>query len=260
MSSVVTIGIGAAATMAAAIGFLAYRKRTLQLFANFGQGAAGFAAVIALLCAAVLYYQGRQDKPKLVVQAAQTVVAPIRDPKVRAVLLHVSITIENRSAERLDIRCAAIDLLGIDSSGRWNTSYYDDLAGTSLIHRAGGEEFDKCVREFEGPRRILELQQRKTLRTAQRAGRDSEGAVNPPLLSKKATTGARYSDFSMEPGESVTKTWDQRIDCRYQAVQVIFKVPKPGPREFVDYESKTLVPIASECEAGEVAGADGVAR
>lgn len=49
----------------------------------------------------------------------------------------------------------------------------------------------------------------------------------------------------MEPGEIATKTWEQRVSCEYDAVRVIFKLPKPGSTH--DYETKILVPIADVC-------------
>lgn len=69
--------------------------------------------------------------------------------------------------------------------------------------------------------------------------------VNPPRPNPVPASGARYRDFFMEPGEVTAKTWEQRISCDYDAVRVIFKLPKPYSTH--DYETKILVPIADVC-------------
>jgi hypothetical protein len=48
---------------------------------------------------------------------------------------------------------------------------------------------------------------------------ESLRAINRMRTGEEARTRVRFSDFTMAPGEIVTKTWDQRISCKVQAVQ-----------------------------------------
>lgn len=225
---------------------------TAEIFGHFGQGAAGFASVVALVCAAGLYYDQRQNRPKVVLQPPLAAVGPVRSPGSKAVLLHVALTVENRSSKPLNVRCAALDLLGVDDSGERNPTYYDDLAGVSLLDPPPERKrFERCVHGYEARRRDRE---RARLEKQEKQREDAgphadDDIVNLPHPGIEAKTGARFSDFMMEPGEIVTKTWDQRVPCTYQAVQVIFKVPKPD--DVIDYEAKTLVPIAEECRKAQ---------
>lgn len=77
------------------------------------------------------------------------------------------------------------------------------------------------------------------------ARRGAAGSVNPPAVGGVPSTGARYRDFFMEPGEATTKTWEQLVPCSYSAIRAIFKLPKPDSTQ--DYETKILVPIADIC-------------
>lgn len=242
MPSVLTLAMVAAIALAFMFGAMAAMGWKGDRFANFGQGVAGVATVIALTCAAALYYSGREDKPRLVVQKPQAVVAAAQD----GVLLHIAVAIENKSAQRLKIMCAAIDLIGLEKSGRRHNRYYDDLLGQSLLRdQPGRDAFRRCVGTFEARRRNSERQRIEERGLARRAGRDREPYVNDPRVSEPARSGARFTDFVMEPGESVTKTWDQFVTCDHAAVQVIFKVPRPD--DIIDYEAKTLVPLDEIC-------------
>jgi hypothetical protein len=214
-----------------------------DLFGDFGQGAAGLLSVIALFVAAGIYFFERGNKPKVVLQPPMGTVTPIEDSAPGnsgdAALLHLAMTIENRSSNALRVQCAALDIIAVDVSGARNSRYYEDLPGVSLLNPPAGKPlFDNCVTKFEAPRRERERE------SVDRQAREA-GTINPMRVSDEARTGARFTDFSMEPGEVVTKTWDQRISCDVQAVQVIFKVPKPD--EVVDYEAKNLIPIAAAC-------------
>lgn len=215
-----------------------------DLFGDFGQGAAGLLSVIALFVAAGIYFFERGNKPKVVLLAPVGTVIPLEASSAEgeeAVLLHLAMTVENRSANALLVQCAALDLIAVNVSGERNSRYYEDLPGVSLLDPPSGKPlFDNCVTKFEAPRRTRERQ------FLDRQARRAE-TINPMRLSEEARTGARFTDFSMEPGEVVTKTWDQRVSCNVQAVQVIFKVPKPD--DVVEYESKSLIPIAAACRA-----------
>jgi hypothetical protein len=214
-----------------------------DLFGDFGQGAAGLLSVIALFVAAGIYFFERGNKPKVVLQPPVGSVIPLEGSAAKgengAVLLHLAMTVENRSSNALLVQCAALDVIAVDVSGARNSRYYEDLPGASLLNPPAGKPlFDNCVSKFEAPRRERERD------FVDRQVVEAE-TINPMRLSEEAQTGARFTDFSMEPGEVVTKTWDQRISCDVQAVQVIFKVPKPG--DVVDYEAKSLIPIAAAC-------------
>ena len=250
MPSVLTLGIGTLALLVAAVALLAIAGRQWRVFANFGQGAAGFATVIALVCAGGLYYHGRQNKPKIVLHPPVGLVSPLHSSGGKAVLLHVAVTVENKSSERVKILCPALDLIGLDASSPRHKIYYEDLVGSSLFDPPRGRaQFYRCVRDYEKDRREAERRLISTAAQARQAGREREAAVNDPEPAPLATTGARFPDIVMEPGESVSKGWDEIVDCRFEAVQVIFKVPKPG--DVFDYEAKTLVPIAEACSASE---------
>lgn len=246
MPSVLTLGILTLAALTVAVAALAIAGRQWRVFANFGQGAAGFATVIALVCAGGLYYHGRQNKPKIVLQPPVGTVSPLRLGDGKAVLLHVALTIENRSPERIRIVCPAFDLIGLTAWAGRHDIYYEDLVGTSLFDPPRGrEQFYRCIEGYESKRRRDEQLALENAALARRAGREREEAVNDPQPAPLATTGARFADILMEPGESVTKGWDEIVDCRYEAVQVIFKVPKPG--DVFDYEAKTVIPLAKAC-------------
>lgn len=217
-----------------------------DLFGNFGQGAAGVLSVIALFLAVGIYFFERGNKPKVVLQPPTGSVIPLEGSagkdEEQAVLLHLAMTVENRSSNMLLVQCAALDIIAVDVSGARNNRYYEDLPGVSLLNPPAGKPlFDNCVTKFEAPRRTRERE------FLNRQGLRAE-TINPMRLSDEARTGARFTDFSMEPGEVVTKTWDQRVSCKVQAVQVIFKVPKPD--DVVDYEAKSLIPVAVACRAG----------
>lgn len=248
MPSVLALGLITFAVLVGAVGVLALAGCEWRVFANFGQGAAGFATVIALVCAAGLYFHGRQNKPKIVLHPPTSIVSPLPRSNRSAVLLHVALTVENKSSERIKILCPAFDLIGLDGTASRHAVYYEDLVGTSLLFPPRGrKQFFDCVETYETVRRTAERLLLDTAALARQAGREKGTAVNDPEPAPLAISGARFTDFVMEPGESVTKGWDEIVDCRYEAVQVIFKVPKPG--DVFDYEAKTIVPIAEACEA-----------
>lgn len=215
-------------------------------FHYFGQGLFGIAGTIALIVAAILYFQERRDKPRIVLQPTATVVhIGGRDASAEGqVLLQVSVGIENRGTRSLLAQCAAIDLIGIVGSEERARIYGDDLDGRSLLVRTGRDSdpaeeqvWRNCL-AFEDRRRLAE---QRWLAQAHNRSR----YVNPPQPTAQATSGSRYRDFFMEPGESVSRTWEQRVPCTFEAVRIIFKLPKPG--SFTDYETKIIVPIADVC-------------
>ena len=246
LPSVISLGLLTLLALAAGLVGLVLARSPGQLFANFGQGAAGFATVVALVCAAGLYFHGRENMPKIVLHPPTGIVSPLKLVGSDAVLLHVAVTVENRSSERIKILCPALDLIGLDGSARRHLIFYEDLVGKSLFYPPRGRsQFYNCVYGYERKRRAEERSRLDDEARMRRAGRPREKGVNDPQPVPLATSGARFADFAMEPGESVTKTWDEIVDCRYDAVQVIFKVPNPG--DVFDYESKTLIPIAKAC-------------
>lgn len=207
------------------------------------QGIFAIVGSIAILVGGVLYFAERRDKPRVILEPRTTVVGLSSqsegEGELDAVLLQVSISIENRSSRGLTFNCPAIDIIGLRGEEQRQPTYMDDLAGTSLLPaNPKSQNWMTCVYGFEQERREKEARWFEEQRT-------SSKWVNPPRPSGIPASGARYRDFFMEPGEITTRTWEQRVPCDYDAVRVIFKLPKP--RSVQDYETKILVPIADVC-------------
>jgi hypothetical protein len=207
------------------------------------QGIFAIVGSIAILVGGVLYFAERRDKPRVILEPRTTVVGltPEREGegKLDAVLLQVSISIENHGSRGLTFNCPAIDIIGLRGAEQRQPTYMDDLAGTSLLPvNNESPNWMTCVHGFEQKRREQEAKWFKEQNT-------SGKWVNPPRPGGIPASGARYRDFFMEPGEIATRIWEQRVPCNYDAVRVIFKLPKP--RSVQDYETKILVPIADVC-------------
>lgn len=209
------------------------------------QGVFAIVGSIAIAVGGLLYFAERRDKPRVILEPRTTVVGlgpeseAESEGELDAVLLQVSISIENRSSRGLTFNCPAIDIIGLSGEEQRQPTYMDDLDGTSLLPvNNKSPNWMTCVHGFEQERR----EQEKRWFEAQSKSSDW---VNPPRPSGLPISGARYRDFFMEPGEITTKTWEQRVPCDYDAVRVIFKLPKPHSVQ--DYETKILVPIADVC-------------
>lgn len=212
-------------------------------FHDIAQGTFAIVGSIAIAVGAWLYIAERRDKPRVILEPRTTVVglepAGQSEGELQGVLLQVSISIENRSSRGLTFNCPAIDIIGLRGEEQRQPTYLDDLDGTSLLPANDkSPNWKTCVYGFEQDRRNREAAWFEEQR-------ESEKWVNPPRPSGLPTSGARYRDFFMEPGEVATKTWEQRVPCDYDAVRVIFKLPKPNSVH--DYETKILVPIAHVC-------------
>lgn len=213
-----------------------------QKFHDWAQGWFAIAGIFAVIGGGILYIMERRDKPRIILQPRATVIgmdSAKASGTLEAVLMQVSVAIENRGARSLILHCAAIDIIGLSGDELHHKTYTDDLAGTSLLPPPmGNQTWTKCVDGFEKTRR--EEEERLLLER-----RQSDQWVDPPLPTPAPKSGARYRDFFMEPGEITTKTWEQRVPCTYDAVRIIFKLPKPDSTH--DYETKIVVPVADVC-------------
>ena len=228
------------------VGFLRHKSTN---FGEFGNGVLGMATMIALIVGGWLYLFEGRTHPKVDISAAATVVGiPPRGWRpgraMQNVLVQISVNIENRGERGRWFNCAALDILGLQGVENRTAPYPDDLAGPSLLriqpNQASDPVWTHCVgaNGFEARRDQTELQE-------QNERRGESDSVNPPRISSPPGSGARYRDFYMEPGERITKTWEQPVPCSFNAVRVIFKLPKPNGT--ADYETKILVPIADIC-------------
>lgn len=220
-----------------------FLRTTPQRFHDIWQGVFAIVGSIAIVVGAGLYIAERRDKPRVILEPRTTVVGLEAEGRgegeLEAVLLQVSISIENRSSRGLTFNCPAIDIIGLRGEEQRQPTYMDDLAGVSLLPaNVDSPNWKTCVHGFEKKRRAREEEWFEEQK-------ESGKWVNPPRPSGIPGSGARYRDFFMEPGEATTKTWEQRVPCEYDAVRVIFKLPKPNSVH--DYEAKILVPIAHVC-------------
>jgi len=164
-----------------------------------------------------------------------------------------AVTIENRGERGHWFNCAALDIIGLEGTENRTRPFPDDLTGESLLKidpnapedpvwtRCVGRDAGNGIERIEGfeeRRDAAELQ-------SQRRRRGDSDLVNPLVITGRPLSGARYRDFYMEPGERTTRTWEQPVSCRYNAVRMIFKLPKPHGT--ADYEAKILVPIVDIC-------------
>ena len=224
-------------------GLVATPDITSQSFHDWAQGVFAVAGIVAIVLGGWLYIAERRDKPRVVLQPSAAVVGVTPEKnserRLEAVLLQFSIAIENRGARPLIFNCPAIDLFGLSGQEDRDPTYTDDLEATSLLPAVStSPNWAKCVHEFEESRREDERQLFNDRKT-------SGDWVNPPQPTPEPQSGARYRDFFMESGDITTKTWEQRVRCDFDAVRIIFKLPKPNSTH--DYETKILVPIADVC-------------
>jgi hypothetical protein len=222
-------------------------------FGNFGQGAAGIAAVVAIFGGMGVYFAGREYQAKIDLHSPTISVIRTADTgPSQVVLLGVSVPVENRSSHGLQIKCAAIDLIGLSAGALPSTTYIEDLDGTSLLSPPRQTDaWKRCTKEFEPERERLEGLERQ-------AGGSDYRPFNPGRRSRPALSGARYSDFYLEPGETLTRNWEQWVPCSFVAVRVIFKVPKP--HSTADLETKVVVPIADACKSSSQSAEPGPER
>ncbi|HWT12562.1 MAG TPA: hypothetical protein VN231_07400 [Allosphingosinicella sp.] len=211
---------------------------------KWAQAAFAIAGTGAIIVGAVLYFTERRYMPRIVIQPTATVVglpAPGAEQgrPLGSVLVQITINIENRSTRGSWFNCSALDVIALTGEEERNAAFPDDLLGNSLLPATRSEEVWRNCAEFEAGRQRSEEERRRTRRDPSR--------VNPPALFGPPATGTRYRDFFMEPGEAITKTWEQRVPCSYRAVRVIFKLPKPDQESWIEYETKMLVPVADVC-------------
>ena len=212
-------------------------------FHDVAQGIFAISGIVALVVAAGLYFTERRNMPRMVIAPSAIVLGAAggrQRPSVQSneVLVQFTARIENRSTRGDWFRCAALDVIGLEGDESRANPFPDDMQGESLLPASPQDDlWANCVNRFEVERRALG---RMRIEEDQRW-------VNSPALTDSPLTGARYRDFFMEPGEVVTKTWEQRVPCRFRAVRIIFKLPKPGQNSWLEYETKLLVPIADVC-------------
>lgn len=204
------------------------------------QTAFSLAGICALVVGAVLYFTERRYMPRIAVRPTATVVAaPADAARADNVLVQITINIENSGTRGLWFHCAALDVIALTGAEERNPAFPDDLRGTSLLPAPRDQPVWRNCAAFEAERQRREEARRRNGRL--------RGRVNPPALFGPPATGTRYRDFFMEAGEATTKTWEQRVPCTYNAVRVIFKLPKPDQDSWIEYETKMLVPIADVC-------------
>jgi hypothetical protein len=237
-------------------------KHTSTNFGEFGNGVLAMATMIALIAAGWLYLFEGRTHPKVNVSASATVVGvpPTGwrpNHSMQSVLVQISVSIENRGEQGRWFNCAALDILGLQGAEDRTSPYPDDLAGISLLRILPGQPADPLWTRCVGPNGFEENRNRAELEEQNRRRGDSD-SVNPPRISGRPESGARYRDFYMEPGERTTKTWEQFVPCSYNVVRVIFKLPKPDGT--AEYETKILVPIADICRGQRLVAAYPVSR
>lgn len=140
---------------------LRWPKIDSNRFHDWAQGALAVVGIIAIVVGAALYFAERRDKPRVILQPRTTVVGitpqQAREGRLDAVLLQVSVAIENRSSRGLIFNCAAIDLIGLRGEEQRQPTYMDDLAGTSLLpHDQRSPTWSNCINRFERSRRQQE--------------------------------------------------------------------------------------------------------
>lgn len=221
---------------------------TGEMIQKWAQAAFAIAGTIALIIGALLYFTERRNKPRIVISPTATVVAMLppggrQGQPVENVLVQITINIENRSLWGAWYNCAALDIIALTGAEARHPEFPDDLQGPSLLPAPVQTEVWRNCARVEARRQELERDRRS---------RGSGGRINPPALFPPPSTGTRYRDFFMEPGEVATKTWEQLVPCTNNAVRLIFKLPKPDSGEWVEYESKMLIPIADVCRGAAI--------
>jgi hypothetical protein len=231
-----------------------FRKDSVNEFGEYGNGILGISTMVAFVVAAWLYYLEGRDRPKVNVTASGTVIgiAPRgRGPNqpVQEVLIQIAINIDNRGERGQRFNCAALDIIALEGTEERVGTFPDDLAGNSLLEINALAPADPVWTNCTG-NGGFEQKRAKREREEQGRRQGASDVVNPSIVTGTPASGARYRDFYMEPGERTTRTWEQRVSCRYNAVRVIFKLPKPG--ETSDYEAKLLIPIADVCRGEQL--------
>lgn len=204
--------------------------------AEFLQGMAAVAALIALCIAGGIYFVERSDRPRLSFGIDADVVptsAPDRTPE--NVLLFVRIPVTNTGRQQLTVPCIGLDVEGLragSTPGR-KRLYPEELA-------------------FERIREPIAFK-------AASAGRCIHGEAERSLLAAEDVRPLfMWDTLELEPNQTSYLYFEMVVPCSYSLIRVLVKF-RIDPDEGVSSESKTVVPISAVCsrDADARAGTSG---
>ncbi len=218
--------------------WFAFDKQWQEL-GNVGQGLLGFASVIALIVAALLYYEAGRDRARIEAEARATIVPFSRDERgVPRVLVQVAGTVTNRGETRLKFDCVGVDVRGFRSDRRISRNgvfHYDVNTEALLTETAKGDQWQDCVQQERDRWNSQENERLQRLSLPEQARRQ----FYPP------NSGHRYDPFELSIGESRTLDLELVIPCTYAALRLHFLVPRPDAA--VADEAKAVYSIVEEC-------------
>lgn len=181
-------------------------------FTNLFQGFAAIATVIALVVAAILYFEERKDRAKLGLEI-RTLALPVKGKDGRrAILFQISAKTSNFGFRTVTAECLNLDVAGLPVSLKEVPYTRPEFHLVSLIPADTANERWKRCAVTQGPDR----------------------------------TGFYWGPSVLDPGSSDTSYYELEIPCTFRAIRTIIKVRRPDESSTA-YDYKLLSPISDVC-------------